>query len=304
MNPAQLNHFSMPENSSFIFDSSSRIQNLHKFFVSNQQKSLGIIVFTFILISSLEFILLLLDLLKNETNQWFRLTKIAIDLTNSIILGFLAKTFPTKIYKAKNYLAYVCLWVFILNEIGFGYAEAFDTENFHAAIKTFFTLLVIKVLVLQMMCLLLSIGKIFQLIPLILMGILSLGFIAHNITSLKLFIESSICFTAFVFMVLMMTLRKEYLYKMISSSIEEVTFCKDIIKTIPIGVLLVDREYKIIYQNNQMANYFDTLPPDIRSPQNLFRQFKGAEIPEESLATLFKDAINQKFEVHYIFFLL
>jgi len=286
----------MLDSPNLLSDPTNKTNSIRNSLVLSQRKSLQIIILTFSLISCLEFAYFLHDLIQHDDPQWPFPVKILIDFFTLIALFLLFKKHVFPVSKAKNYLLYFLSWLLILNQFSCGFAQVYLSEDFKGNVLAFLSLLAIKALIIQILVFALSVPGLCKVFPSVFMAMLSLGLIAANTSEIRFLVEVCLCFIGAIFMVYAGIQKNDLLYKVIFSDIEELVFCKNIIKTIPVGVLLVDRDYQVIYQNNQMQNYFDTL--DDKNPRSLFRQFKGAEVPEEGLVTFFKDALNQKLEVN------
>jgi len=288
--------------SSFLLsEPTHKMSTIQKFINSNQRFNLGILVLLYALIICLEFFILLSKFLKgqDETWNWVQTTKIIIDGLGLLVLLVLFRAFTKQSTRLKNYLLYLVLWIFLLNQTVFGYTKAATDDSVETHSFGSMGILVSRVFVMHLMIMSLPIQKFLRILPALFASLVSLGFIGLNFSEneIHFFLELFLCLLTSVFLGLLLSKKQDFLFEFVSSAMQELTFCNNIIKGIPVGVLLTDLDYKVLYKNNQMQNYFDTLPPNLRSPQDLFRQFKGAEIPEEGLVTFFKDAFNQRHEV-------
>ena len=237
--------------------------------------------------------------------DWLQLAKYLVNLINLLGLIILRYRIAYKPSRVKNYLIFVLSWTLLLTEIGFEYPNALAEDNPKIAIITSLSIMAFKFIIIQIMFISLPVKELLKLSPLMIMsilGLLSLVVDTSTATAIKFFLEVAICFAGLGILMLLLLRRNEFLCKVITTNLEEMIFLKAVIKSVPIGLLLTDKNYDVLYQNSQMQNYLDSLPADMKNPQTLFRQLRGAEVPQEDIVTIIKDALCQRYEVSNILF--
>lgn len=272
-------------------------QRLHDQLLTLRRQSLGVILLVFFSVELVEISSLIQHFYTDKIFQWQLLLKIIITLLIVVYLSVIAISYKRQLSQIKINLVYILLWTLLLSELGFKWANIELIERMEHSILPFFLLLSLKTIVVQAAILSLPIRLLLKFVPMIFNLVLSLSCIAPDQKAVLVLTEAFICFFGLAILLLQMIKSHEHLQKIALSSIGELIFHKEIVKTVPVGILLTNSSFETIYHNNQIHNYLDTLPQELRSPRNLFKQFKGTQLFEDDLVNLFKGALKQKVEV-------